>query len=344
MPSPGPTIVANTGTPVSILPVEPTAIVAPITKLAKKSKSSSPADGPTPAASTNLLQRPKLKSTAELVREMTLSYPETMSISLKNVVPTPASPPIATSMATSAVMTTSIMASVLAAEAAASDGSDAEDDSKDEDYKEPGISSKKAKVMWTSTLISDRNNAEFRNVNKTELLDRYFRDHSSGGGDGRRQRRDKIKDKETNETAAKLNRAPAPVRPPIDWYSSVQLPPIDFSVLDTLDEETEVDECDGGGSGEGICDRKLKKQSVESDSTTDLGKLLDSCVTGDDVDETESTDTKKDGVQWRSRLLKSTERGDRQVLAMPYVDIGLPDFIEYGYTDRQQYLAHWSER
>lgn len=339
VPSPAPSMV-NTNSPASVPPAESSTVIAPVTKMTKKSKSTSPDTGPTPAASTNLLQRPKLKSTAELVAEMTSSYPETMSISLKNVVSTPASPPIAASMATGS-LGTSVMASVLAAEADASDASEGEDDSKDEDYKEPG-SKKNAKVMWTSTLMNDRNNSGFRPVNKTELLDRYLRDHSS---EPRRQRRDKVQGKESGiESAVTTRRAPV-VHPPIDWYSAVQLPPVDFSVLESLQEEEAGEECDASGSGREVCDKT--KETVATDLETDVGKFLDAGVLGDEVDQSSTSaqdEHKLDGVQWRSRLLKTTRRGDRQVLAMPYVDIGLPDFLEYGYTNREQYLAHWSER
>lgn len=43
-----------------------------------------------------------------------------------------------------------------------------------------------------------------------------------------------------------------------------------------------------------------------------------------------------------SRILSSIK--DRRVLAMPYVDIGLPDFVEYRYPDSDRFVAHWSER
>jgi hypothetical protein len=43
-----------------------------------------------------------------------------------------------------------------------------------------------------------------------------------------------------------------------------------------------------------------------------------------------------------SRILSSIR--DRKVLAMPYVDIGLPDFFEYRYPDSDRFIAHWSER
>lgn len=333
VPSPAPNTV-NVSSPASVPSAEASTVVAPITKVAKKSKSTSPDSGSTPAASASLVQRPKLKSTAELVAEMTSSYPETMSIKVKNVVPTPASPPLGASVTRGG---RTVMASVLAA--ADSDPSDV-DDSKDVDYVDRNETKYKTKDMWR--IVNDeRDGSDFRNVNKADMLARYLRDHSTGTGDGRRQRREKVKDKDKEPEVAVPIRAPV-VHAPIDWYSAVQLPPIDFSVLEPLvdDEEGEL-EGEAGGSGRDVCDKK----TVDGDSETDEGKFLDSCVCADEEEATSSKDEQKaDGAQWRSRLLKTTKRGDRQVLAMPYVDIGLPDFIEYGYSNREQYLAHWSER
>jgi len=94
---------------------------------------------------------------------------------------------------------------------------------------------------------------------------------------------------------------------------------------------------------------------ISKDDKTYTGKLLDRSIDEDIIGARNPPD---DVISLHSRLLvsfaddgqssKNVDRSSKNssipVLAMPYVDIGLPDFLEYKYPEKQRHLAHWSER
>uniref|UniRef100_A0A914UQM0 Uncharacterized protein n=1 Tax=Plectus sambesii TaxID=2011161 RepID=A0A914UQM0_9BILA len=102
----------------------------------------------------------------------------------------------------------------------------------------------------------------------------------------------------------------APSGQPRDWYAD--LPPIDFSLLNGDDYD---------GVGDIATDDDLPAPTKSASALVENGD--------DDGDEDE---------RLRHRSVLQSNR-DRQVLALPYVDIGLPDFIEYSFPDQQRYLA-----
>lgn len=63
--------------------------------------------------------------------------------------------------------------------------------------------------------------------------------------------------------------------------------------------------------------------------------LIDNYV---DNDQPSTSDAASANEQFRHERFVIESR-NRQVLVLPYVDVGLPDFIEYEYADADRYLA-----
>lgn len=105
-----------------------------------------------------------------------------------------------------------------------------------------------------------------------------------------------------------------------DWYEC--LPSLNLDILKEvclLNQEEFVRE-----TGQSIAEDRVE-----------LEKINDLCTSWRSTESKDSTlHTAKDS---RSRFLRS-ER-NREVLGMPYVDIGIPDFVEYKFPDQERYLS-----